>query len=241
MLLHASWEDVVFLHFLVEPRELRRRLPEPLRLDLPLGEAWLTLVALRSRGPAPLPPRLLRGVPGYSQLNLRTYVIGEGERAIYLFDQAVSSPTVAAAGRLLGVRQHSADLEVARHDDVIEVRLRGLEKASRRRPAEGLPADAELSLRVRIAGPTVSARRDLVGAALLERYVGYDGQPPRRTVIEHAPWVIQRLEVESLETRNLLPEGARLAAAQFGTPRVVAVGVPRDLGFAIAQPAPEPI
>lgn len=229
MLLHASWEDVVFLHFLVEPRELRRLLPDPLRLDLPLGEAWLSLVALRTRGPAPLPPRLLRGLPTYSQINVRTYVEHEGERGIFFLDQMVSSTTMAAAARLLGVHQRSAEVRVARAGETIDVRLDG-ERAA-------------LAARVRVAGPTVTAARDLIGAALLERYVGFDGSPPRRTAIEHAPWVIQKLDVESLETHDLLPSGARLAAAHFGTPRVVAVGIPHavpgavETGPFVAEPA----
>src|SRR5439155_14691957 len=121
MLLHASWEDVVFLHFIVEPRAIRRLLPEPLRLDTPLGEAWISLVALRSRGPAPLPARLLRGVPTFAQVNVRTYVVEGGEPAIYFLDQAVSSGAMAAAARFLGVRQRGADVDVRRDDDLIDV------------------------------------------------------------------------------------------------------------------------
>jgi uncharacterized protein YqjF (DUF2071 family) len=237
MLLHASWEDVVFLHFLVEPREMRRRLPAPLRLDLPLGEAWLTVVGLRSRGPAPLPPRLLRGVPPYSQVNLRTYVLLDGEPGVFFLDQAVSSPTVAAAARLIGVHEHGAEVTLRRVDDVIHVRL-----ADRRGALRDAPdAEAALEARLRIAGPTLSAKNDVIGRALLERYVAFDGDPPRRTRVEHAPWVIQRLEVESLQSSHVLPSGARLAAAHYGTPRVVAVGVPHAvLRPVLGQPSAEP-
>jgi uncharacterized protein YqjF (DUF2071 family) len=232
VLLHASWEDVVFLHFLVERHELRGRIPEPLRLDLPFGEAWITVVGLRSRGPAPLPPRLLRGVPTHSQVNVRTYVAAGSERAIYLLDQAVSSTAMAAAGRVIGLHPRPADVSVERDGDFIDVQL-----GDGRRPRAGERLKEGLAARVRIVGPTHSASRDLIGGALLERYVVYEGRPPRRAEVEHAPWVIQRLEVESLETGGLLPESARLAAAHYGTPRVAAVGVPHGLQRAFATGA----
>jgi uncharacterized protein YqjF (DUF2071 family) len=234
MLLHASWEDVVFLHFVVERQPLRRRLPDPLSLDLPLGEAWISLVAMRSRGPAPLPARLLRGLPSHAQLSVRTYVSAGGERALFLLDQVVSSPTAAAAGRLVGVPQRGGSIDVQRHDDRIEVRL------AERRSRRGVERTGTLSMRVRIAGATLRASRDPIGAALLERYVSFAGAPPRRTALEHSPWVIQPLEVESLAMDGLLPDGARLAAAHFGTPRVVALGVPHSLAPSfepIAEPA----
>jgi uncharacterized protein YqjF (DUF2071 family) len=230
VLLHASWEDVVFLHFLVEPRELRRRLPDPLRLDLPLGAAWLTLTALRCRGPAPLPPRLLRGVPTYAQCSLRTYVEHDGERGSFVFDQAVSSATVAAAGRVLGIHQRVGAVRVRRReqpDELIEPIEIDLDD-----PARGLfreQAVHGMHARVRASGATVTAHRDRVADALLERYLVFDGDPPRRTSISHAPWVVQSLEIESLDTGDLLPPGAHLAATHFGTPRVVATSMPHAM------------
>ena len=240
MLLHASWEDVVFLHFIVAPQLLRRRLPDSLRLDRPLGEAWITLTAMRSRGPAPLPPRLLRGVPSFAQVNLRTYVVGEdGEPGLFFLDQAVSSGTMAAASRLFGLHQHGADVSVKRDGDAISVSLEQDCEGDEHEPAP-FGEHAHLSLRVRVAGPTLRATHDPIGRALLERYVGYDGLPPRKTRVEHAPWVVQSLDIEEFESSGLLPEGARLAAAQYGTPRVVAVGIPHGLAIETAMPIAEP-
>jgi hypothetical protein len=99
---------------------------------------------------------------------------------------------------------------------------------------------ASLLLDVRIAGPTRSAVRDPIGAALLERYVSYRGDPPSRTEIEHSPWVIQPLEVERFEAHGLLPEGARLAAAHFGTPRVASVSAPHAMPAETAAWVAEP-
>jgi hypothetical protein len=125
---------------------------------------------------------------------------------------------------------------VEREDDRIEVEL--LPPEGDDRGARAWPA---LSARLRVAGPTVTATRDLIGGSLLERYVGYDGDPPRRTLVEHSPWVIQRLDVESLRSHGLVSDDARLAAAHFGTPRVVAVGIPHGVGVPEPQPVAEPV
>lgn len=232
MLLHAHWEDVVFLHFVVETRGARARVPAPLRLDLPLGEAWITLVALRSRGPAPLPAPLVGAMPAVAQLGVRGYVEAEGEPALYYFDEWVASSALVAAGRLMGLVRRAADVRVRKDGDDIRVHLDG--------PAA---TGARLEARVRIAGPTQKAMRDPVGRALLERYLGFAGTPPRWFRFEHAPWIIQPLAVEELEWEHLLPEGARLAAAHYGTPLAVASGVSHAVPRAHPETAPlaEPV
>jgi len=59
-LLSQSWNDVLLMHFAVEPHLLRRLVPDGLTLELYDGMAWLTVASLcishvRPSGVPPMP------------------------------------------------------------------------------------------------------------------------------------------------------------------------------------------
>lgn len=80
-----TWEDVLFVHWRVEPRLLQSLLPQGLTIDCYEGHAWLSLVSYNIANfhfrllPA-LPP--FRSFPGF---NVRTYVTAENVPGIYFF------------------------------------------------------------------------------------------------------------------------------------------------------------
>src|SRR5262245_22751699 len=77
--LHAGWQRVVFLHFVVSPEILRAHVPEPFELELYEGQACVSLVALTMRRFRPfrrgsLAAWFFRPIRQQCFLNLRTYV-----------------------------------------------------------------------------------------------------------------------------------------------------------------------
>ena len=75
--MYQRWEELLFLHWPVEPQVVAKVLPPGLGVDTYKGKAWLGVVPFSMRG---VRPRFLPTVPGLSsfpELNLRTYVVDE--------------------------------------------------------------------------------------------------------------------------------------------------------------------
>ena len=75
--MYQRWEELLFLHWPVEPQVVAKVLPPGLVVDTYKGKAWLGVVPFSMRG---VRPRFLPAVPGLSsfpELNLRTYVVDE--------------------------------------------------------------------------------------------------------------------------------------------------------------------
>ena len=75
--MYQRWEELLFLHWPVEPQVVAKVLPPGLGVDTYKGKAWLGVVPFSMRG---VRPRFLPAVPGLSSfpgLNLRTYVVDE--------------------------------------------------------------------------------------------------------------------------------------------------------------------
>ncbi|SEO59177.1 hypothetical protein SAMN04487948_103389 [Halogranum amylolyticum] len=114
-------EDVVCLHWPVDPDLLRPRLPTPLDLSLFDETAWLSVVAfgatdLRPRG---TPARLGRS---FSELRLQTYVWHRGTPGRYVFSVDAGDRPIAHLFRLTSrIPYVAADGRVERDDDGVHV------------------------------------------------------------------------------------------------------------------------
>ena len=78
--MYQRWEELLFLHWPVEPQVVAEVLPPGLGVDTYKGKAWLGVVPFSMRG---VRPRFLPAVPGLSsfpELNLRTYVVDKRGR-----------------------------------------------------------------------------------------------------------------------------------------------------------------
>ncbi len=84
--MYQSWQDLLFLHWSVDPQLLEDTLPEGLSLDTFDGKGWVGIVPFFMRG---VRPRLLPPVPSISnfmELNLRTYVVDRhGRPGVWFF------------------------------------------------------------------------------------------------------------------------------------------------------------
>ena len=73
--MHQRWEELLFLHWALDPQIIAKDLPPGLRVDTFEGMAFVGIVPFSMRN---VRPRFLPPVPGLSnfpELNLRTYVV----------------------------------------------------------------------------------------------------------------------------------------------------------------------
>lgn len=99
------WSDARFAHWRVDPKLLRPKVPGQLELDLADGSAWISAVALRMHRVR------VAGMPAPEAriVNLRTYVVRDGEAGIWLLEGGCSDGAVARAGRRFGLPYRSED------------------------------------------------------------------------------------------------------------------------------------
>src|SRR5438093_9555315 len=86
-----TWEDLVFLHWPMDPDDLRARLPRGLSLDTYRGDAWVSITPFVVTG---LRPRGIPAVPGlssFAETNVRTYVTRDGKPGVWFFSLDASS------------------------------------------------------------------------------------------------------------------------------------------------------
>jgi hypothetical protein len=92
------WADLVYLHWRYDPAVVQALLPDGLEVDVADGSAWVGLIPFRMEGLglphlAPLPL-----VGTFPEVNVRTYVIRNGRRAVWFFSLDVDRilPVVGA-------------------------------------------------------------------------------------------------------------------------------------------------
>ena len=111
-LMTQDWENVLFLHWPVSDKELRKHVPEELELDLFNDTAWISFVLFtvgesRPRLMPPIPPAC-----NFPELNVRTYVKHGEKPGIYFFSLDAGSDFVvslASLGDFLPYRKANVD------------------------------------------------------------------------------------------------------------------------------------
>jgi uncharacterized protein YqjF (DUF2071 family) len=180
-----SWVDLAFLHWRVDPDELRQHIGRSVELDTYDGEAWIgiapfTLTDLRLRGMTPL-PRLST----FPELNVRTYVTRGGTPGIWFFSlDAGSTLFVEAAKFLYKLPYVKARMSVRRIGDHVHY--------------ESARPGAAFSGSYRGAGPLFQAEPGSLEEFLTERYCLFteDGARAYRADIHHPPWDLQHGEAK---------------------------------------------
>jgi uncharacterized protein YqjF (DUF2071 family) len=203
-----TWGDLLFAHWPVHERAVRRLVPEPLTIDTFDGSAWLGITpfevsGVRLRGAAPL-PRLSR----FPELNVRTYTTFRGKPGIWFFSlDAGSAAAVLGARRTYRLPYYRADMAIARSGDRIRYR-------SARTSSDGPPA--ELLAEYAAVGAPRPAEPGTLEHWLAERYCLYtldDRSRVMRAEIHHPPWPLQPATA-TFETNSMHPPGIELPAQE---------------------------
>jgi uncharacterized protein YqjF (DUF2071 family) len=196
-----TWGELAFLHWRVEPAQLRPLVPDGLEVETFDGAAWLGVTPFRLSGfrVHGLPP--LPGVSSFPELNVRTYVARDGRPGIWFFSlDAASRLAVEAARWLYRLPYFHARMTAARRHDHVH------HDSSR----DG----AVFSARYRGVGDFFHAEPGSLEWFLAERYCLYaaDGGGLFRADIHHPPWPLQAGEA-TIELNTMAPPGVELPGA----------------------------
>jgi len=182
-LFYANWDNVLFIHYEIEPNELQRSIPYP--LDLYHGRAFISLVAFTMRGMRPrlagtLGAALFKPIATHHFLNVRTYVGHKGEAGIYFMREWLSNRLAAWLGPWsFGLPYHFGKIEYQNdfeHEHECRGRVETIDGSFR--------YYATLTNEVRSCAP------ESLDEFLLERYTAFTQSGNRRRFfrIWHEPW-----------------------------------------------------
>ncbi|HEU5397137.1 MAG TPA: DUF2071 domain-containing protein [Verrucomicrobiae bacterium] len=187
-LLLQNWENLLFLHWPVDPEILRPKIPAPLELDLFDGQAWIgitpfamTAVRLNS----------LPSIPGYDsflELNVRTCVHCQGMPGVYFFSLDASKAMPAVAARVAySLPYFKSRMEFSGANG--EFRFHSRRVNSR----------AEFSARWRIGRPLGEAGPESLEFFLVERYALFAAAADKVILarIHHRPWKLEAATMTS--------------------------------------------
>lgn len=190
------WQDLLFLHWPVDPAALRLYLPQDLELETYDGKAWLGVVpfvmaATRFRWLPPMPT-----ANHFPECNLRTYVRHKntskhgGRPGVWFFSLDAASRLAVSGARFgFGLPYFRADMSCRHAGEETHY-----ESVRRDHRAPG----ATFSASWRATGDSVQAKNGSLDQFLTERYCLYARHLGRLVCgeITHQPWQLAPAEID---------------------------------------------
>jgi uncharacterized protein YqjF (DUF2071 family) len=228
-LFYANWDNVLFIHYEIEPDKLQRFIPYP--LDLYHGRAFVSLVAFTMRGMRPrfagaLGAAFLKPIATHHFLNVRTYVRYKGEAGIYFMREWLSNRLAAWLGPWsFGLPYHFGKIEY-QNDFEHEHECRGRVEA----------IDGSLRYCAMLTNEFGRPALESLDEFLLERYTAFTQSGNRRRFfrIWHEPWQQVAASVKIVTDDLIRASGswwreAALAKADFSPGVTVWMGWPHKI------------
>jgi hypothetical protein len=199
------WNDLLFLHYSLDPGLVRTKVPEVLTLDTYQQRAWVTV--------APFWINHLRppGVPAapwfsnFNEINVRTYVSYGGKPGVYFFSLDASNLSAVWGARIF--------YRLPYWQASMKVSGKGGMKIDYESKRQHGPKPAELKCSYAAAGArTFHARPGSLEHFVTERYCLYTATRKRlyRGEIHHLPWDLQEVQVEVKQNTMAQPTGLQL-------------------------------
>jgi uncharacterized protein YqjF (DUF2071 family) len=189
IVMHQFWQDLLFLHWAIDPADIQQRLPPGLHVDTFDGKAWTAIVPFFMRG---IRPRFCPAVPGLShflEMNLRTYVHDDQGRPGVWFDSLDCNQSVAVwtARTLFHLPYQNAQMSANKTAAGM------IHHRSQRR---GEAATSEFVYRLK--PETRQAKLGSLEFFLAERYLLFTQTPSglRCGRVHHAPYPLAEVELE---------------------------------------------
>ncbi|QSX00541.1 YqjF family protein [Haloterrigena alkaliphila] len=232
-----TWRDGLFVHWPVDPDELRPHVPDELTLETRDGEAWLSVI------PFVLADVGIRGAPSitrtaFPELNVRTYVRYRGDPGLFFFSIDVGSPLVAATlGRTTRLPVYHAHMRVSAEGGEVAFRsTRGQTAAGARPQFADDPPTARFDATYRSDGEPFTAEPGTLAYWLSERrrFYAAEARGVLAGEISHDPWPLQQATVTINENTmfavNDLPEPTGDPVAYYCKELPMTGSIPRRLG-----------
>jgi uncharacterized protein YqjF (DUF2071 family) len=223
--MRQNWENLLFLHWAVDPDLLRPLMPPDLELDTFDGKAWIgvTPFALTGLQLLSLPP--VPGLDSFLEINVRTYVHYKGIPGLWFFSLDASKMIPALAARVLfALPYFQAEMKSSRSGESFRFdSKRAIE------PAAHFHATWRTGLRLR--EPALHS----LAFFLVERYCFFAdvGDGFTMTRIYHSPWILEEATVSSLQSTMVgtlgLPEPSDAPLAHFSHSMHVEIWAPAPI------------
>lgn len=219
------WDNISFLHWAFEPRDIAPLVPDETAVLTYDGVAWVSVTPffIRVRPPGfPVdPPRW-----AFPETNVRTYVAGpDGSEGLWFLRMEVTSLWFAATLRAVGLPYFRQRMSVDVGDDRIVYESRS------RRPSS--PGGGHVIV-VRPGDDLRPPRGGPWERFVTARWGAFHRRGPvlLRTPVEHRPWPLRTAAVESCEVAALfrdagLPPPVEPPVVHFSPGVTVKVGRPR--------------
>ena len=200
------WNDLLFLHYSLDPELVRAKVPNVLTLDTYRQRAWVTVAPFWINH---LRPPGVPSVPWFSnfnEINVRTYVSYDGKPGVYFFSLDASNLSAVWGARVFyRLPYWQASMKVSGKGKTT------IKYDSKRQHG---PKPAELKCSYGPASArTFHARPSSLEHFLTERYCLYTTTRKRlyRGDIHHLPWDLQDAQVEMQQNTMAQPTGLQLA------------------------------
>ena len=197
--MRQRWEELLFLHWEMNPDLIQATLPQGLEVDTYEGRAYLGVVPFFMRGVRPSYLPAVPGISDFMECNLRTYVIGPDGPGVWFYsldcNQAIA---VELARHFFHLPYYHAEMSSTSEAGWMDYTTRRLYKSSlqhkektsryRYRPA---PEQQE--------APVVAGSLDFF---LIERYLLYSSNLRKNILysgrVWHEPYQVATAEVDEL-------------------------------------------
>ncbi len=232
-IMKQTWHDLLFAHWPVDAAALRPLIPEPLRIDVFGGQAWLGVVPFRMSGVRLRGALGLPGFPPFPELNVRTYVVRDGKPGVWFFSlDAANALAVFGARKIFHLPYFLAEMRCEEEAGWISYA-----SSRKRRDAGAEFVPAIMRARYRAIGELFTAQPGSIEHFLAERYCLYTADKRGRIIrceIHHPPWPLQLAEASFQENTMVTAAGIAIADSpaellHFSRRQDVVVWAPRRL------------
>jgi len=122
-LMHQSWGKLLFMHWPLDPSQLRQLIPQGLEIDTFDGSAWIGIIPFTMWDIRAFPPYVppVPGLNSMHELNVRTYVHLDGTPGVWFFSlDCNSTAAVFGARTLYYLPYYNAELELNQSENRID-------------------------------------------------------------------------------------------------------------------------
>jgi uncharacterized protein len=204
------WLDLAFLHWQIDPQQLRPFVPERLQLDLHGGKAWLGVV------PFKMSDTMVRGIPAlpyfsqFPELNVRTYVTIGGKPGVWFFSlDAANLFAVRMARTIFNLPYFHARMSCQTSGGSVEYKSERVEN-----PNAGQELETRFHARYAPSSEIITVPRSSIVEWFTERYCLYSAAPNGklfRGEIHHQRWPLHEAHCEILSNTMTAPLGIDLS------------------------------
>jgi uncharacterized protein len=100
-MMHQNWDNLLFMHWPIDPAAIRPLIPDELEIDTYEGQAWIGVTPFAMNGVRLEGLPAIPGLESLLELNVRTYVHYKGMPGIWFFSLDASKVIPAVAARIL--------------------------------------------------------------------------------------------------------------------------------------------